>query len=414
VKNCIQCDKRLFGTVAFCPFCGTTTGDLPEELVASDAVASVLEAARPDVASSASSRPDVAQAKPPQPSVPARAPMQPEAPPPRKSAEAPPATPVRKAKPEAAKAVDPSPAAEQGRARKPRKLLRNIVLGAFAVVVVLALIGRGANKQEMACNQQVDAGTKLVQSGDLTGAAAQSKLASASCTGNLEARAIELQTLVSTAEATRTQCAHAYDAVTSRLRDGRLSAAVSGLNQLPLACAGTQDANQIREQVEQASTAADTAEQQVRTAIAAGDTVSAKAAVDELARLDRFRQVLPSLRAQIAAIPASAPAVTTTEQTTAPATAAQPPVVQAPVMQAPVPQPVRAAAAPPAANGDAGAAQQFLGDAQTALAQGRFDAAKTYLDSARRLDPANPRIDALARVVRDRERQVLEDETTIK
>ncbi|HKT99458.1 MAG TPA: hypothetical protein VJS30_23460 [Paraburkholderia sp.] len=247
-----------------------------------------------------------------------------------------------------------------------------------------------------------------MQSGDLAGAAAQSKLASTSCTGNLEARATALQTLVGTAEATRAQCSHAYDAVTSRLRDGRLSAAVSGLNQLPLACAGTQDANRIKEHVEQASTAADTAEQQVRSAIAAGDMASAAAAADELARLDRFRQVLPSLRAQIAAIPASAPAVTTTAQAV--------PVAAAPPLQAHAPQPVHpaAVAAHSAVNRDAGAAQQFLGDAQTALAQGRFDAAKTYLDSARRLDPDNPRIGALARIVRDRERQVLEDETTIK
>lgn len=340
-----------------------------------------------------------------------RAAAQPAAPP-QQAAAGTPAKPARKVKGEAAKAVDApsaSSAPQSGPPRKPRKLLRNIALGAAAVVVVLVLIGRGASKQDMACNQQVDAGAKLVQSGDLAGAAAQSKLASASCTGNLEARATALQTLVATAEATRTQCSHAYDTVTSRLRDGRLGAAVSGLNQLPLACAGTQDANRIKEQVEQASTAADTAEQQVRTAIAAGDTASANTAVDELARLDRFRQVLPSLRAQIAAIPASAPAATAPEQ-------AALATVAAPVLQAPAPQPVRPAAiaAPAAANGDAGAAQQFLGDAQTALAQGRFDAAKTYLDSARRLDPDNPRIDALARIVRDRERQVLEDETTIK
>ena len=42
------------------------------------------------------------------------------------------------------------------------------------------------------------------------------------------------------------------------------------------------------------------------------------------------------------------------------------------------------------------------------------DAAKTYLDSARRIDPANSRIDSLARRIRDREHQVLQTETTIK
>ncbi|WP_307260513.1 hypothetical protein [Paraburkholderia graminis] len=191
-----------------------------------------------------------------------------------------------------------------------------------------------------------------------------------------------------------------------------MKAAISGLNQLPLACAGSADASQIKEQVEQASTAADAAEQQARTAIDAGDVAAAVAAVDDLARLDRFRTILPSLRAQIASIPATKAPVLGTEQAAsasepAPAIAAQPPTILRPA-----PQPVQPVA--PAFNGQATAAREFLNDAQTALEQSRFDAAKTYIDSARRMDPNNPRIDALARVVRDRERQVLQDETTIK
>ena len=59
-------------------------------------------------------------------------------------------------------------------------------------------------------------------------------------------------------------------------------------------------------------------------------------------------------------------------------------------------------------------AQSFLRDAERAMADGRFDAAKTYLDSARRVDPNNPRIDSLSRRIRERERQVLQTETTIK
>ena len=59
-------------------------------------------------------------------------------------------------------------------------------------------------------------------------------------------------------------------------------------------------------------------------------------------------------------------------------------------------------------------AQSFLRDAERALLEGKFDAAKTYLDSARRVDPTNPRIDSLSRRIRDREHQVLQTETTIK
>ena len=59
-------------------------------------------------------------------------------------------------------------------------------------------------------------------------------------------------------------------------------------------------------------------------------------------------------------------------------------------------------------------AQGFLRDAEHALARGQFDAARTYIDSARRVDPYNKQADALAHTVRERERQVLQNETTIR
>lgn len=406
MKNCIECDKRLFGAVKFCPFCGTATGAplaavVPQKPVATDAAASD---AAPSKAPAPVQSASVARATPPPEAQPERVDT-------RKKpvASMPVKSPREAKKSEAARVVDTPPSPKPDKPKKPRKVFRNVVIVA-GVVVLLVLIGRGSNKQDITCNQQVDEGTKLVQSGDLAGAAEQSKLAGASCTGNLAAKATELQALVTTSQATRAQCSRAYDTVTSRLRDGRLSAAISGLNQLPLACAGSADASQIKEQVEQASTAADVAEQQARTAIAAGDAVAAVAAVDDLARLDRFRSILPSLRAQISSIPATKPAEPATEQAaseSAPAIAVQPPTTLRPV-----PQPIQPVA--PAFNGQAAVAQQFLSDAQAALEQNRFDAAKTYIDSARRMDPHNPRIDALARVVRDREHAVLQDETTIK
>ncbi|MFM0757525.1 hypothetical protein [Paraburkholderia strydomiana] len=412
MKNCIQCDERLFGAVKFCPFCGAATGALPAAVVKPTPVATDTAASNdaPQKAPASAQARIVSAApttrQPPPAPQPERVDTR------KKPVASTPVKPPREAKPEIARVADTPPPAKPDKPKKPGKFLRNLVIGAIAVIVSLVLIGRGSSQQDVACNQHVEEGSKLVQSGDLAGAAEQSKLAAASCTGNLAAKATELQALVTTAQATRVQCMRAYDTVTSRLRDGRLSAAISGFNQLPLACAGSADASQIKEQVEQASTAADAAEQQARTAIAADDAVGAVAAVDDLARLDRFRPILPSLRAQIASIPAAKPTEPATKQAAsasepAPAIAAQPPTILRPA-----PQPVQPNA--PAFNAQAGAAQQFLNDAQTALAQNRFDAAKTYIDSARRMDPNNPRIDALARVVRDREHEVLQDDTTIK
>jgi hypothetical protein len=58
--------------------------------------------------------------------------------------------------------------------------------------------------------------------------------------------------------------------------------------------------------------------------------------------------------------------------------------------------------------------QAFLRDAETALAQSRFDAARTYVDSARRIDPGNAQAARLLQRIRERELQVLRNETTIR
>jgi hypothetical protein len=97
----------------------------------------------------------------------------------------------------------------------------------------------------------------------------------------------------------------------------------------------------------------------------------------------------------------------------------------APVQRAPsqVQEPAapRAPTAPTASGTqDAGAAQRtsmatmFLRDAEQALLQRKFDAAKTYVESARRADPNNPQLDSMMQQIRDRERQMLQEETTIR
>ena len=59
-------------------------------------------------------------------------------------------------------------------------------------------------------------------------------------------------------------------------------------------------------------------------------------------------------------------------------------------------------------------AQSFLRDAERAMADGRFDAAKTYVESARRIDPGNSQAATLARRIKERELQYLKEETSIK
>jgi hypothetical protein len=417
VKNCIQCDSRLFGTVSFCPFCGRATGTTPAAVVPPKPV--VADATVSDTPSQTIPAPIPTQKPkstpiPPQstPQEPAPQRVKPAAPTASTDPNRLPAAVVPEKEPVKAPLSSGTPKARS-------KFLRNAAIAVIVLIALLGFFGRGSNKQDVTCDQQVEAGTKLAQSGDLAGASEQSRLAATSCKGSHSVKATELQTLVTTAQTAQTahaQCARSYDVVSSRLNDGRLNAAVNGLNQLPPSCAGSSEAAHLKDQIEQATTAADATEQKVRAAIGAGDAIAALAAVQDLARLDRFRSSLHALRTQIAAIRATKPvdqaagangSTTTFSNQPAPAIVAQPPIIARPASQAV--QPVA-----PTYNNQAVLAQQFLNDAQTALGQNRFDAAKTYLDSARRMDPNNPRIDALARTVRDREHEVLQDDTSIK
>ena len=149
------------------------------------------------------------------------------------------------------------------------------------------------------------------------------------------------------------------------------------------------------------------------------DAVAAGNGIARLEAIDREAVELPQLKADVQALSAAA----------APAPVAAPAAVPAPV---PVPAQQEPAPARAVERSvvterrpletspvDSGAAmrnemaQSFLRDAERSLLEGKFDAAKTYLESARRVDPGNARIDNLSRRIRERERQVLQTETTI-
>jgi hypothetical protein len=423
VKTCTQCNSQLLGPVSFCPFCGQTTGTTaataipPKVEVAGTTVSDMAAGPMPTLA------PTLRHAQTPKPisppkstaSTPQGAARQPEKP-------KEPARPTGPTTTPRVVTVEKEPVKVPPKADTPKargKFLRNAAIAVAILIVLLGFLSRGPNKQDVLCDQQVAAGTKLAQGGDVADAAEQSRLAATSCTGSRTVKASELQTLVTTtrtAQIARAQCTRSYDMVSSRLNDGRLNAAVNALNQLPSSCATSSDATHLRDQIEQVSASADATEQKVRAAIGAGDSIAALAALQDLARLDRFRPTLPALRTQIGAIRAVKPAdqaagpngsTAANFNSPAPANSTQPPVIARPSPQ--IVQPTA-----PAYNNQAALAQQFLNDAQTALGQSRFDAAKTYLDSARRMDPNNQRIDVLTRAVREREHEVLQDETSIK
>ncbi len=214
--------------------------------------------------------------------------------------------------------------------------------------------------------------------------------------------------------------------------DLRLHSARTALDALSPACQTSARGKDLRSQVEAKLQAAVATETEFRARLSLGNFQGARASLDELSGMDREHPGLAILRNELAAtqrsvvtggspaeatavpnvlspVPAHAPAPTPSAR----ATQSLPPVVVAPRPPLPPSPSAPAAPSPAPANGQADMAQSFLRDAESALGQLKFDAAKTYVESARRLDPSNPQIPALARRIRERELEYTRKEMTI-
>ena len=299
----------------------------------------------------------------------------------------------------------------------PRKWLR--WLGGLAVLafVIVYMNGKPGGKNESACNDAIDSGLKLVANGSLDGARQKLATAKTACTGKSSAKADDLQAAISKAGAGSGACQRSVRAIERAIDGHQLQGAVKGLAALDADCAGAASVDSLRKQLARQQAAAASVLVGVRQALDGKDAAAAKNGIARLEAIDREAVELPQLRADVQALSAAA--------APAPVPVSPPAPVSTPAQQEPAPARVveRSAVAErrpaDAAPVDTGAAmrndmaQSFLRDAERSLLEGKFDAAKTYLDSARRVDPGNARIDALSRRIRERERQVLQTETTI-
>lgn len=404
---CNKCKTGLWTVVSHCPYCG--------QAQAQAGAARPAAAVPPPLPVPVS--PPVAPKPPPVPVAPAPAPK---APP--KPAAVPPPAPPKPAQPKAvAKPVPAAPPASTEAPPPPRKWLR--WLGGLAVLaaVIVYMNGKPGGKNESACNDAIDSGLKLVANGSLDGA--RQKLATAKnvCTGKSSAKADDLQAAIGKAGAASGSCQRGVRAIERHIDGHQLQSAARGIAALDADCAGASSVASLRKQLARQQAAAASVLVGVRQALDGKDATAARNSIARLEAIDREAQELPQLKADVQALSAA----------TAPAPV--PVSVPAPVETAPVrvvptePAPARAVErsavserrpleTAPFDNGAAmrnEMAQSFLRDAERSLLEGKFDAAKTYLESARRVDPGNARIDNLSRRIRERERQVLQTETTI-
>jgi len=328
----------------------------------------------------------------------------------------PPSAPLTPARPPADRAPIPPATRKGGKGKW-------IAGGIALLLVVLYNVGSRDKPviEENACESAFDQGTKAVTSGDLDAARTQALRASAECGDKERAKVNTLQRAIAAAEKTDNTCQRNFRAIDGLLQDSRPGRARAGLNELTAACSNKPEAEALRTRLEATQEAIKAALADVRSALDARDQAQARAALAKLTSLNRDEPSLNQLKWEVDALDAAAAAAA---QPAPPAEVFMPGA--APVPRAPSPEPaaqrVPSAPSAPSASGtqDAGAAQRtsmatmFLRDAEQALLQRKFDAAKTYVESARRADPNNPQLDSMMQQIRDRERQMLQEETTIR
>ena len=260
------------------------------------------------------------------------------------------------------------------------------------------------SKKEDTCELAINGAAQQLASGDAAAARSQAVLALASCSGEARAKARELQVAADKALAALANCERDFRGIASQLGEHRLQSAGKQLNQQDSACAESPRGKALALQIQQGQTAADSAEAVLRRLLANDDAKGAKAGLDQLLALNREQADLATLRQELQALQtASRTAVNNAQPGTASPAAVPEPQAAKPVVAVPAP-----------ANPQHELLQSFLRDAESALSQLKFDAAKTYVESARRVDPNNPQAAALARRIKERELQYLKEETSIK
>lgn len=365
------------------------------------------------------------------------------------------------ANPRAGNTGSPPPGAGAPRGRgKPKFKLGwfKVLLILIGLLVILSRCGGGSPEDKKACLTALSQGNKLLARGDVAGAGIQSANANAYCRGDTRAKAEELQTAVAKAENSGTACSRALKTVDGLLDNHQLDSARNRLDKLDKKCAADAGAKKLRQRLSTAQSAANSATDAVRRALNQRDAGAAAKALDRLNGLNRDSADLPGLRAMLASLQAEKAAAVAAApapiSTTAPASAQvqaqtparapasgqasaplQPSATTPALTRATTPAPQVTSTTPQIAtpatstlarsqpapavrqevhNAKAEMAVSFIQDAETALSQSRFDAARTYLDSARRMDPNSPRLDTVGRQIRDRERQMMQQETTIR
>jgi uncharacterized Zn finger protein (UPF0148 family) len=399
--NCPSCKALLYAQVAYCPYCGvratTDQGAEPEEGRQASVAAQAPSAAPgvPDeivpVRQERESQKTQTLASEVSPVAATAAPVV------AVAADSRPVDTRQPAAPASGKTAPQDPTGPAGGAGKKVFVVIAALIAAVGALYFALNRSAVADPCEVALNQAAE----LVASGDAAGARAQAALAMAACTGPAQARARDLLVIVDQAIAAQAACDRGIRLVSGFIAERRLQSARNAFDRLDTSCLQGGRGRDLWDQLESGQRSAMVAETEVLRSLVAGNLEAANEAVEKVAAANREHLGLPALRQEIQAALRSRAVASQPAPPAAPPRTEERPSVVAP-------------ATSPAVNPQAELAKTFLRDAEKALAQVKFDAAKTFVDSALRIDPQSAEAASLARLIRERELQYLKEETSIR
>jgi hypothetical protein len=301
------------------------------------------------------------------------------------------------------------------------------IAGGLVAVVIVGYLSFKQFGPDSLCDKTLAQAAERLAGSDVAGGKSLLVQALASCHGDGRQRAVELQGLADKAAVSAATCDRVFQRISGAIAGHRLGAARKIYEEVDPTCTTASHGKQLLEQLEREESLAASAAAAARKALDSGDASAAREAINLLASINRDEADIHALRERLDAMgntPAAQPTISS--PTVPPAISVQThtpiqviPPAGLPPAQSPEAKPAPTApSSPPAGpaqvNLQAEMAQGFIRDAERALAEMKFDAAKTYVASARKLDPGNPQAADLLRRISAREMQYLRDETTIK
>ncbi len=262
----------------------------------------------------------------------------------------------------------------------------------FFIAATLGLIGFVAfqntpKKEQQECAAQLKAASQKFAEHDAIGAKANITLALASCTDDAHARAVNLQAEIDKNLSAKATCESGLKLIDAELKEHKLISANRSLATLPSECDSLPKAVELKKSIDELISKAEGEETKVEKMISVQNETEAQQALDRLVKLNLESPNIAKLQSQIDGI--ALKDGSDLDNAKGP-------------REAPQPSP----SLPKAVQKNAGQNDlilSFLNDAEQALRQSKFDAAKTYVESVRRIEPNNAQAAALARRIHDEE-----------